>query len=177
MNPLNKAQDDSFQEELPTGRHWRFRPWAWSSHDDLHLTGPSLGPLCWGFPPGPRWGAGGSGICRPVPDGKNPDAGKTEGGRRRRWQRMRRLGGITDSKGMSLSKLQMMKDRGTWCAAVHGVAKTGHDWATEPQQGQSHFNPDPVAPKLPPVDQSVPNSVNSTSLCHCCETSQTKPWP
>ena len=40
---------------------------------------------------------------------------------------MRRLDGITDSKGMSLSKLQMMKDRGTWCAAVHGVAKTGHD--------------------------------------------------
>ena len=41
---------------------------------------------------------------------------------------MRWLDGITDSKGMSLSKLQeMVKDRGTWCVAVHGVAKIGHD--------------------------------------------------
>ena len=70
--------------------------------------------------------------------GKDLILGKTEGRRRRRGQRTRLLYSITDSMDLSLSKLQMLEDRGAWHAKSLGSQRVRHDLETE-QKKQLQF--------------------------------------
>ena len=60
--------------------------------------------------------------------------GKTEGKRRKGWQRMRWLDSVTNSMDMNFSKLwEIVKERGVWHTAIHGVSKRLGDWITTTQ--------------------------------------------
>ena len=96
------------------------QPWIFIGRTDAKAEAPILCP-----PDAKSW------LVR-----KNPDAGKDWRQKEKGWQRKKRwLDSITDSIDMSLSKFQeIVKDRESWRAAVHGVQRVGQDLATEKQQ-------------------------------------------
>ena len=105
--------------------------------------------------------------------------GKIESKRRRGCQRMRWLDSITDAMAMNLGKLQeMVRAREAWSAAVHGVHRVRHNWATEQHWSRSSFPlsrdlPDPgIEPSFPALvsrffTTEPPGKPIYTYMCVC----------
>ena len=98
--------------------------------------------------------------------------GKIEVVRRREWKRMRWLGGITKSMDMNLGKLwELVMDREAWRAVIHGVTKSGHDWATELKWTELNPHMHPSTSKQRTVPNHRPNPCWSP---HKCATNHTQ---
>ena len=85
--------------------------------------------------------------------------GKIEGRKRRGYQRMRWLDGVTDAMNMNLGKLwEMVRDRTAWWAAVQELQRVRHDWATDNNNTAAAKSLQSCPTLCNPIDSSPPGS-------------------